>query len=408
MQPKTVYLILCVLICTLISGSQIASAQVSSKKQKKETKELILKANLKPHKVPVAGKTKVIDRGISEIITQSKQGVDWVDSNKSVFSYLEDRLLIEEEVYIFQDENWVHFGNINFSYMEGGKLTSIVNTDTNGEVKYATYLFYNQEGRLDSAKYEEDGINDEITELVYHTPDSITFIFDGVPDTLSYLVFKDGDLHEVYAYEDYIDRYIYYDIDMDGYIRQISDVFYFVDIYNDELYSEEIGFEPYSRLTHQKENGLVTQQLEEYYDDETKNWNPEYRTDYMYDGSIIIESKVSYYFQAWNEEYRSFYSYDNTVSNEPEETINSFVLYQNYPNPFNPSTTVSFNLESSANISLTVYNILGKKVSELYSGPKSSGRHQINFDASSLPSGIYYYELVAQNFRQTKSMVLLK
>lgn len=408
MQPKTVYLIFCVLIYTLISGSQIASAQVSSKKQKKETKELILKANLKPHKVPIVGKTKIYDRGISEIISQTKQGIDWVDSDKSVYSYSEDRLLIKEEVYIFQEGNWIHFGNVNFSYLEGGKLTSIVNTNTSGEINYATYLFYNQEGRLDSAKYEEEGISDEITELVYHTPDSITFIFDGVADTSSYLVFKDGNLHEVYVYEDYIDRYIYYDIDMDGYIRQISDVFYFVDIYNDELYSEETGFEPYSRLTHQKENGLVIQQLEEYYDNETKSWNPEYRTNYIYDGSTIIESKVSYYFQTWNDEYRSFYSYDNTVSNESEENIESFVLHQNYPNPFNPSTTISFNLESSANIKLTVYNILGKKVSEIYAGPKSSGSHEINFDGSSLPSGIYYYELSTENFRQTKSMVLLK
>lgn len=408
MKPKTVYLILCVLIYTMISGSQFANAQESSKKQKKGTKELIMKAKLKPHKVPVAVKTNFYDRGISEIITQTKQGLDWVNSDKSIYSYSEDRLLITEEVYSFQDGNWMHFGNFNYSYIESGKLTSIVNTNTNGEVNYGTYLFYNQEGRLDSVKYEEEGIINEVTELVYHSNDSITFIFDGVPDTLSYLVFKDGNLHEVYVYEDYIDRYIYYDIDMDGYIRQISDVFYFVDIYNDEFYSEETGFEPYSRVTHQKENGLVIQQLEEYYDNENKIWDPEYRTNYIYDGSTIIESKVSYYFQSWNDEYRSFYSYDNTVSNEREENIESFVLHQNYPNPFNPSTTISFNLESSANIRLTVYNILGKKVSEIYTGTKSSGSHQINFDGSSLPSGIYYYELITENFRQTKSMVLLK
>ncbi len=91
----------------------------------------------------------------------------------------------------------------------------------------------------------------------------------------------------------------------------------------------------------------------------------------------------------------------NSVSTE-------FKLEQNYPNPFNPSTTLSFVIGHSSFVSLKVYDVLGKEVATLVNEEKPAGTFRINFDASSLPSGIYFYKIQAGSFVQTKKMILLK
>ena len=94
-----------------------------------------------------------------------------------------------------------------------------------------------------------------------------------------------------------------------------------------------------------------------------------------------------------------------------EENVNSpveFTLGQNYPNPFNPSTSITFTLPSSENVTLTVYNSLGAEVSKLLNGNYSAGEHKVSFDASGLESGVYFYTLRAGDFTQTQKMLFLK
>ncbi len=85
-----------------------------------------------------------------------------------------------------------------------------------------------------------------------------------------------------------------------------------------------------------------------------------------------------------------------------------FALDQNYPNPFNPATTISYKLSSNENVSLKVYSILGSEVANLVSGYQNAGSYKINFDASALASGIYFYKLQTSSFIQVKKMMLLK
>ena len=87
-----------------------------------------------------------------------------------------------------------------------------------------------------------------------------------------------------------------------------------------------------------------------------------------------------------------------------------FTLSQNYPNPFNPTTTIRFNLYRGARVELKVFNALGQLVGELVNGELGSGLHEIIFDTREyrLASGVYYYNLTANNFSETKAMVLLK
>jgi uncharacterized protein (DUF1501 family) len=85
-----------------------------------------------------------------------------------------------------------------------------------------------------------------------------------------------------------------------------------------------------------------------------------------------------------------------------------FTLNQNYPNPFNPTTTISFTLPEASNVELTVYDLNGRKVSALVNHRVRAGEHSIVFDASSLPSGVYFYKLVTPSHSQTRKMTLIK
>jgi hypothetical protein len=83
-------------------------------------------------------------------------------------------------------------------------------------------------------------------------------------------------------------------------------------------------------------------------------------------------------------------------------------LSQNYPNPFNPETTIDFNLPESQYTELTIYNMLGEKVSTLVAGHLKAGDYSYRFNAADLASGVYYYQLRAGDFREVKKMVVLK
>jgi hypothetical protein len=85
-----------------------------------------------------------------------------------------------------------------------------------------------------------------------------------------------------------------------------------------------------------------------------------------------------------------------------------FTLDQNYPNPFNPTTVVSFQLPVAGNVTLVVYDMVGREVSVLVDERKDAGVYEVRFDGSNLASGVYFYRLHAGNFVATKRLLLLK
>jgi len=99
----------------------------------------------------------------------------------------------------------------------------------------------------------------------------------------------------------------------------------------------------------------------------------------------------------------------NPVSvSDQNPVVNKFELEQNYPNPFNPSTVIRYQTAESSNVTITVYNSVGRKISTLLNEVKPKGTFTIEFDGSNLSSGIYYLRLQAGTFSDTKKMLLLK
>jgi CotH kinase protein/Lamin Tail Domain/Chitobiase/beta-hexosaminidase C-terminal domain/Secretion system C-terminal sorting domain len=103
----------------------------------------------------------------------------------------------------------------------------------------------------------------------------------------------------------------------------------------------------------------------------------------------------------------------NGVYTEVEKQLGSeipaeFILEQNYPNPFNPTTEINFALPQNGNVKLVVFNSIGQQVMELINNEMVAGFHKVNFDASRLSSGIYFYSISSGNFTNVKKMILMK
>jgi len=94
--------------------------------------------------------------------------------------------------------------------------------------------------------------------------------------------------------------------------------------------------------------------------------------------------------------------------NEEKIIPGKFLLEQNYPNPFNPITTISYQIPTTTFVTLKIYDLLGNEVASLVNEQKSSGEYEVNFYASNLSSGIYFYQLKAGTFVQNRKMLLLK
>ena len=100
------------------------------------------------------------------------------------------------------------------------------------------------------------------------------------------------------------------------------------------------------------------------------------------------------------------------ITSFSEEKINllpaEYVLSQNYPNPFNPTTTINFILPERSIVFLSFYNQLGEEVAVSLNSEKEAGSHIIEWNASNLPSGVYFYELKTEKYRAVKKLLYLK
>jgi len=130
-------------------------------------------------------------------------------------------------------------------------------------------------------------------------------------------------------------------------------------------------------------------------------------------GSMIFKDSLFHYWYSgyggsWQTGYATSAFNPLSVGDRGEGTPMLFKLFQSYPNPFNPSATIEFQLPKAQTVTVLVFNTLGEEVSRLVDGKREAGFHSIEFNAQSLPSGVYFYQFRSEEFADTKKMTLLK
>ena len=124
------------------------------------------------------------------------------------------------------------------------------------------------------------------------------------------------------------------------------------------------------------------------------------------DGTLYIGTSKSTFFQNHIKNLIAISDPPNSL--EDEQEIIYYSPDQNYPNPFNPTTNIQYSISSKQFITLKVYDVLGIEVATLVNEGQPAGSYEVEFNAESLPSGIYFYQLRAGDFVETKKMVYLK
>jgi C1A family cysteine protease len=119
-----------------------------------------------------------------------------------------------------------------------------------------------------------------------------------------------------------------------------------------------------------------------------------------------VNNGINYY-RLKQLDYNGIYEYSDVIEVE-WRAFDTYLLEQNYPNPFNPATTIGYGIKERSNVTITLLNAIGEQIAVLLNEEKEAGYHQLNFNASNLPSGVYFYRLKSGDFVQTRKMVLLR
>ncbi len=197
----------------------------------------------------------------------------------------------------------------------------------------------------------------------------------------------------------------------------------FLGDFNDEILQSTVGNNdsPYANFDQDTEYTIVTRSLEErgftsfssssmidhivfsselgdeYFEGTEQVENPTYIGSYL--------STTSDHFPVWVR-----FEWGEAVSTEDfaEFTPNTYTLNQNYPNPFNPSTTISYSLDKAGTVQLSVFDVTGRRVAALVNETKNAGSYSVQFNATALSSGVYFYRLETPSGILTKKMLLVK
>ena len=390
-------------------------------------------------------KFKQADRYLYDVIAHEYvNGDSWELDSETIYTY-ENNNLDRTELYRYylggeEQTSWIDISKSDFEFNTGNKISSIQvyvsaeyldslsesyeatdEWEKSGEYRY----FYDESFRIDSLWFrayisvfyvgEPEGYN---VSLSYNTDGSISYYNrDSLGVIMSEGIFleENGNVIDTYStYEEVSGKWLKY---RDTYFNAT-----FEDLIQSELELNDYVF--YSYLSEEYDSVATTWNMVEKYTVTevdgvpveaiyVDNWDDLYYSEkelFVYESGLLTE--IHYQEEVGDSEWKTYarerITYKSSVANEPEELVSGFKLSQNYPNPFNPTTTISFDLEKSGRVSLTVFNILGKEVSTLVNGYKTEGNHFVSFDASGLPSGIYYYKITTPEYSETKSMTLIK
>lgn len=359
-----------------------------------------------------------VNNNQTEWIRQFWGGSDWENYTKHLYAYDVNNNQIEDLWYFsFDNSTWVNYSKKSFTYDGNNNLTELLNQawqdpwaneykhsytyDGNNNLTEWLGQDWNGSAWVNSFKkfYTYDGNNNQIEEI-WHLWDNSAWrnyykysyaydINNNLIETLTYV--WDGSAWVNYGKDTYT-----YDgnNNLTEKLRQYWE--------NSVL----VNYEKYSYIYDGNNN--LTEYLNQSWDGSA--WLNIWKYSYTFNGNNNLTEELyqtGYGFD-WVNGFKLIYSYIPTDVTEITSEFNDYSLSNNYPNPFNPSTTIRYSISTTSQVTIKVFDILGNEIKTIVDGEMSLGKYEVLFDASGLSSGIYFYQIKAGDFNQTRKMILLK
>ena len=318
------------------------------------------------------------DNKLDYDLTEIWDGKVWINSSRTKYIYD-----IFGNIYKVLNENWngtdwEKISEITAAYNSDGKQTIVV--EDYGTNAYQTTYSYDSDGN----------IIHEVSEIyssgIYEYLDSTNFTYDSDGKQITDESFYWDENISSWAKDTYI---------LNTYDSNCNNINILEELWNGTNWVNDNQI----KYTYDA-NGNVTSAIGEFRSD--PDWMP-YDIAYV-DFTDSFGNNYDYYSAAKIE---IFYKSITDV-NPTKVIVNKFRLSQNYPNPFNPTTTIRYAIPQKSNITIKVYDILGKEITTLVNEEKSIGNHEVNFNGTNLSSGIYFYRMTSGSFTETKKLILFK
>lgn len=376
------------------------------------------------------------DGGVqTEVLRLHWEDGDWVNSARTTNTYSGGLLTVQLEEHwingawepIYRILNEYDGDDLSETISQGWEAGDWVNTDRSritvesGGFSWEGDVWENDDWVLDErATVEEEGddvvaILEDWTGTEWVNDDRTVYVGITIPELFEFFTDLAEDLETFigYAFTFRIPDYIVQDWIESEWVNEIRQTTDYDDqdrpitITMDEWIDEEwVGVD---RQVRSYENGeLVSTDLQAFDEDEWMTYLTESYT--YYDNGLLETILQQFDFGAGviNNTLITLEWTSTSTASEKDDLPTSFTLEPVYPNPFNPAATVTYHLESSADVTVSVYDVLGRHVATLASGVHAAGRHEVTFDATDQPSGLYIVRLEAPSHRQSQTVSLIR
>jgi hypothetical protein len=304
---------------------------------------------------------------------------EWDSTIQILYEYDEDNKLIFYTIQWYVTSNWENSSRTTYTYDKAGnEITSLTKLWENNQWTNSgrVYSYYSPENRRDSILFQIwDGID-------WQNYSRSSFYYDSSTTFLELVI---GQLWTGNQFLDYLKLTVIND-ELGNQVQQLEQIWNGSTWVNDVKKDYTYIWNYFKSCNAELWNGT--------------NWEPG-------DTPILVNNPDGFKIAIVSQSINIYYIIVNVESNN-SNTPNDFSLSQNYPNPFNPSTCIQYAISSRQYVTLKVYDVLGNEVTTLVNEYRDAGTYETEFNAGKLSSGVYYYQLRAGSFVETKKMIYLK
>ncbi|MFH0736761.1 MAG: T9SS type A sorting domain-containing protein [bacterium] len=299
-----------------------------------------------------------IDGNLSTILTQSWDDTCWINEKQDIYTYSDQNLLDKHITTKWANNDWVDIDCYTYIYDNNNLLVSLYFTmwENNNWTNKIRYRYQYNSHKLVAVYYI-----DYYSGSYWNETAKFVGSFDANWNVKSYVYIR----YNMFLYiDEELERYTYtYDT-----YNNCTSVYHTHTMYGIMHFALTLPASGIVRVYFNNRNNFIE-----------------------YDSPKVTIQYITF-----------------TDINDELTEPTDFNLSQNYPNPFNPATTIKFTIPSANVVTLKVYDILGSEVTTIVNEFKNAGTYEVNFNASNLASGVYFYSLQTGNFAQTKKLLLLK